>query len=103
MTDDTHNAVDDERRRHFRIDMEKELVDIAWTDNEGNTQQRKITCLDFSKGGLKVDCDQEIPIGTETEVIFKAAHPASQKLLGKVIRCVKDDSGWFHIALQLND
>ncbi len=101
MTDSA--SIDDERRQSFRIDMEKELVDISWKDENGNVQQRKIVCLDFSRGGLKVDCDQLIPTGAEVEVIFKVAHPQSQKLTGKVLRCVQDDSGgWFHIALQLD-
>jgi len=101
MTDSA--SIDDERRQSFRIDMEKELVDISWQDEKGNVQQRKIVCLDFSRGGLKVDCDQLIPIDAQVEVIFKAAHPQSQKLTGKVLRCVQDDSGWFHIALQLDE
>ncbi|MBL4910863.1 MAG: PilZ domain-containing protein [Alteromonadaceae bacterium] len=101
MTDSAN--IDDERRQSFRIDMEKELVDISWTDENGNVQQRKIVCLDFSRGGLKVDCDHIIPIGTAIEVLFKAAHPTSQKLSGKVLRCIQDDSGWFHIALQLDE
>ena len=101
MTDSAN--IDDERRQSFRIDMEKELVDISWTDKSGNVQQRKIVCLDFSRGGLKVDCDHITPIDTQVEVVFKAAHPASQKLSGKVLRCIEDDSGWFHIALQLDE
>jgi len=101
MTDSAN--IDDERRQSFRIDMEKELVDISWTDDSGNMQQRKIVCLDFSRGGLKVDCDQAIPVATNIEVLFKGAHPSSQKLTGKVLRCRQDDSGWFHIALQLDN
>jgi c-di-GMP-binding flagellar brake protein YcgR len=100
MTDSANN--DDERRQSFRIDMEKELVDITWTDKDGNVQQRKIICLDFSRGGLKLDCDQLIPIGTQVKVVFKVAHPASQELSGKVVRNIEDDSGWFHIALLLD-
>jgi len=101
MTDSAN--IDDERRQSFRIDMEKELVDISWTDDLGNMQRRKIVCLDFSRGGLKVDCDQAIPVETNIEVLFNAAHPSSQKLTGRVLRCVKDDSGWFHIGLQLDN
>jgi len=103
MTDsaDIDDERDDERRQSFRIDMEKELVDISWTDEQGNIRQRKIVCLDFSRGGLKVDCDQPLPVGVSVEILFKAAHPDSRKLLGKVLRCVKDDSGWYHIALQI--
>jgi len=101
MTDSAN--IDDERRQSFRIDMEKELVDISWTDEKGNKQQRKIVCLDFSRGGLKVDCDQAIPISSNIEILFKAAHPTSQTLKGIVLRCIQGDSGWYHIALQLDN
>ena len=36
-----------ERRQAFRLDMEKELVDIVWTDEQGHQHQKKIACLDF--------------------------------------------------------
>lgn len=101
MTDNTN--IDDERRQSFRIDMEKELVDISWTDDKGNIQQRKIVCLDFSSGGLKVNCDQAIPVASNIEILFKGAHPNSQKLIGKVLRCIKEDSGWYHIGLHLDN
>ena len=94
---------EDERRQSFRIDMEKELVDIAWIDDSGNQQRKKIACLDFSRGGLKVDCDCEISIASQVTVIFKATNSHSQKLFCKVQRCIKQDNGWFQIALQLTD
>lgn len=89
-----------ERRQSFRLDMEKELVDIIWNEN-GIERSKKIACLDFSRGGLKVDCDCEIAINTQITIVFKAANPNSQKLFGKVIRCIKQDNGWFEVALQL--
>jgi len=46
-----------ERRSSFRLDMEKELVDIMWQDENG----QEIICLDFSRGGLKLDCDVALP------------------------------------------
>jgi c-di-GMP-binding flagellar brake protein YcgR len=93
----------EDRRQSFRLDMEKELVDIAWVDSEGNQHQKKIACLDFSRGGLKLDCDQEIALQTPTTVIFKAASPNNQKLYGRVIRCIKQTNGWFEIALRLDE
>lgn len=96
-----HN--ESERRQSFRLDMEKELVDIIWCDAGGNEQRKKIACLDFSRGGLKVDCDCEIAPQTEITVVFKAANPNSQKLFGRVIRCIKQENGWFEVALQLVD
>ncbi|MGB1263099.1 MAG: PilZ domain-containing protein [Cognaticolwellia sp.] len=93
----------DERRQSFRIDMEKELVDIMWTDSHGAQQRKKIACLDFSRGGLKVDCDCEIAAESQVTVIFKADNAESQKLFCKVLRCVKQDNGWFQVAMQLTD
>ena len=93
----------DERRLAFRLDMEKELVDIVWQDASGNEQRKKIACLDFSRRGVKLDCDIGIPMATPVTVIFKAADPSSQKLTGKVVRCLKQDNGWYEIALQLDE
>lgn len=101
--DNTHKNEASERRRSFRLDMEKEIIDIVWIDNNGDEKRKKIVCLDFSRGGLKVDCDCEIAANTQVTVIFKAANPNSQKLFGKVIRCVKQDNGWFEVAMQLTD
>jgi hypothetical protein len=91
-----------ERRSSFRLDMEKELVDIVWTDESGQEQSKKIVCLDFSRGGLKLDCDITLPVQTAVTVIFKAANTSNQKLFGKVLRCIKQDNGWFEIALVLD-
>jgi hypothetical protein len=91
-----------ERRQSFRLDMEKELVDIIWVNDQQQQLQRKITCLDFSRGGLKLDCDHSIPLQTEVTVVFKVANPNSQNLHGKVIRCIKQPNGYFELALRLN-
>ena len=100
---ESNENIDDEseRRQHFRLDMEKELVDIIWV-NEQQQLQRKITCLDFSRGGLKLDCDHSIPLQTEVTVVFKVANPNSQNLHGKVIRCITQPNGYFELALRLN-
>jgi hypothetical protein len=106
MSDDIpkQNSQDaEERRQSFRLDMEKELVDLTWANNSGQEVNKKIVCVDFSKGGLKLDCDQSIPINTEVTVRFKAAATNSQILKGKVIRCIEQDNGWFELALRLND
>ncbi|WP_286234036.1 PilZ domain-containing protein [Thalassotalea sediminis] len=92
-----------ERRRSFRLDMEKELVNIQWQDDTGQEFNKTIACLDFSKGGLKLDCDQAIPLNVKATVIFKAAAPQSQSLTGQVVRCLKQDTGWYEIALRLDN
>mgnify|MGYP000317680119 CR=1 FL=1 len=93
---------DSERRSSFRLDMEKELVDIIWTDESGQERTKKIICLDFARGGLKLDCDITLPVKTEVTVLFKSASSNNQKLFGKVLRCIKQDNGWFEIALILD-
>ena len=93
---------DDERRQYFRIDMEEELIDIIWEDMVGEQHKKKITCLDFSRGGVKARCDEAIPLNTQATVIFKAADPSSQRLNGRILRCIKQASGMFQIALKLN-
>ena len=102
MTDADQDKTNDERRQSFRLDMEKELVDIFWQNEQGQQVNQKIVCLDFSKGGLKLDCGQAIPLQTPVTVVFKAADPKSQKMTGRVIRCIQQDSGWFDVALQLD-
>lgn len=91
-----------ERRRSFRLDMEKELVDIVWNDEKGQEHTKKIACLDFARGGLKLDCDETLPINTAVTVVFKSANASNQKLYGKVLRSIKQTSGWFEIALVLD-
>ncbi len=92
-----------ERRQSFRLDMEKELVDIVWTGADGIERNKKIVCLDFSRGGLKLDCDQAVEVQTPAQIVFKSANPNSQKLYGRVIRCIKQENGWFEIALRLDE
>lgn len=101
MTENNNDAM--ERRKSFRLDMEKELVDIHWVDENDKAQCKKIACLDFSRGGLRLDCDHPIPIHTQVKVIFKQAAPDSQRLDGHVLRCIKQKNGWYEIALRLND
>ncbi|MCW8832169.1 MAG: PilZ domain-containing protein [Colwellia sp.] len=99
----TENSYDElERRKSFRLDMEKELVDIIWTDEEGQERTKKIACLDFARGGLKLDCDITLPTQTKVTVNFKSANANNQKLYGKVLRCTKQDNGWYEIVLTLD-
>lgn len=91
-----------ERRSSFRLDMEKEFVDIMWTDENGQERTKKIVCLDFSRGGLKLDCDITLPVQTAVTVIFKSADANNQKLFGKVLRCVQQENGWFEVVLMLD-
>jgi len=88
-----------DRRQFFRLDMEKELIEITWHDNKGIHKNKKIGCFDFSRGGLKIDCDESIPVSVIVTITFKAAAPKSQILKGKVLRCLKQKYGGFEIAL----
>ena len=93
---------DYERRKSFRLDMEKEFVDISWQNENGTETTKKIICLDFSQGGLKLECDNKIPVNIAVVITFQAAATNSQKLFGKVLRCTKQENGWFEVALQLD-
>jgi len=96
------NSKGTERRKSFRLDMEKELVDILWTDGDEQEHHKKIACVDFARGGLKLDCDQGIAVNTPVVVVFQSANASSQKLYGKVLRCIKQKNGWFEIGLAIN-
>lgn len=100
MTQSSSDGI--ERRQSFRLDMEKELVDIVWLDEHGEERTKKIACLDFSRGGLKLDCDQALPLQVPVTIVFKSANTNSQKLYGKVLRCSKQKNGWYEIALTLD-
>jgi len=90
-----------ERRQHERVDMNEEPIDIIWKDIIGTEHQKKITCLDFSRGGVRARCDQNIPLNTEATVIFKTAAPNSQRLNGRILRCIEQTCGSFQIALKI--
>jgi len=100
MSDDSSSDL--ERRSSFRLDMEKELVDIVWTDENNHEINKKIVCIDFSRGGLKLDCDIALALHMPVTIIFKSAAVNNQKLFGKVLRCIKQDNGWFEIAIRLD-
>ena len=100
MSENSSNKA--ERRQFFRLDMEKELVDIVWIDEQGLQRTKKIACLDFSSGGFRIDCDQAIADKTSVSVVFNSKSTHSQKLYGKVLRCIKQDNGWFEIAVILD-
>ena len=92
-----------ERRQSFRLNMEEEIVDIFWRDSQGVEQTKKIACLDFSRGGLRACCEQPIELQSTATVIFKAANPNSQKLYGRVIRCIQTKKNHYEVALRLDE
>ncbi|MGB0937693.1 MAG: PilZ domain-containing protein [Colwellia sp.] len=91
-----------ERRQAFRIEMENEIIDISWETTPGELVTRRIACIDFSRGGLKVNCDAAIETDTFVTIVFRAAHENSQKLTGKVLRCLKQNNGWYEVGIQLD-
>ncbi len=78
MTDSSFDEL--ERRKSFRLDMEKELVDILWTDEQGQERTKKIACLDFARSGLKLDCDIALSTQTKVTIDFKSANANNQKI-----------------------
>ncbi|MEW6996552.1 PilZ domain-containing protein [Colwelliaceae bacterium BS250] len=89
-----------DRRQHFRIDMEDEAVDLLWCDNEGQSHKVKSVCADFSKGGLRIEHNFPIVIGTQVSFKFQAEHPESKALSAEVIRCFELSNGSFSIGFQ---
>ena len=101
MTESSDHEI--ERRQFFRLDMEKELVDIAWADEDGQHFTKKVACIDFSRGGIRIDSDIAMAEDTPIKVTFKANSPNAQELTGKVLRCIKQSTGWYEIAFIFGD
>jgi len=97
------SSADIDRRKSFRLDMEKEIVDISWIDESNKQRVKKTACLDFSRGGLRLDCDQLLPETTKIMVQFRSAENNSKKLYASVLRCEKQANGWYEIALLLDE
>jgi len=100
MTDNAQNEQD--RRQYFRIDMEQELIDIAWIDQQEKQQHQQLVCLDFSKGGIRIESAQTIALGTAVNVTFQA-DVNNQPLITRVLRCQRSTSGQFDIALRITN
>jgi len=100
MTDSSNGGID--RRQSFRLDMEKEIIDISWIDENNQERVKKIACLDFARGGLKIDFDEPLPLGIKVDVIFRSTETKSKILPAKVLRCIKQDNGWYEVALLLD-
>lgn len=101
MNEDDYQNI--ERRQSFRLDMEKEFVGLQWQDDNNQLVTKKVICLDFSKGGMKLDSDQSIAVDTPVTIVIKPNESQSRNLSGKVIRCTQQDNGWYLIALRLVD
>ena len=93
---------ENERRQAFRIDMENEIIDISWLNDKNEKVTRRIACMDFSRGGLKINCDSVIEENTNVTIVFRAANANSQHLKGHVLRCLKQNNGWFNIGIKLD-
>jgi len=100
MTESGNDEID--RRNSFRLDMEKEMVDISWTNDVNQERIKKVACIDFARGGLKIDFDEPLPLGIKVDVIFRSTETKSKILPAKVLRCIKQDNGWYEVALLLD-
>jgi len=99
MTESSDHEI--ERRQHFRLDMEKELVDVCFRDEQGEERRKKVACRDFSRGGLRIDSDIAMAQGLAVVVTFKVNTTGSQSLKGEVLRCSRLENGWFEVAFEL--
>lgn len=91
-----------ERRSSVRLDMEKQVVSITWNDNENQSHTQKVTCLDVSRGGLKLEMAHAIEVNSIVEVQFTADDISNKSFAAKVIRCVQLEHGWYNIGLQFS-
>ena len=101
MTDSSNHEI--ERRQSFRLDMEKELVTVSWADENGRQWSKSLACLDFSRGGARIDCDMAISEGSDATITFKANTPDKQTFQCQVVRCSEQPTGWYEIAFTLGD
>ncbi|WP_371372786.1 PilZ domain-containing protein [Thalassotalea aquiviva] len=90
-----------ERRKHFRIDMENETVEMFWRDSEGQAHQLECQCIDFSRKGLKIEHDFAIEVDTPVSIRFQTNHPNSKDINAKVVRCLENVDGKFSIGFEI--
>jgi hypothetical protein len=92
----------EERRSSARLDMEKQMVSIKWTDANKQSQKRLVTCMDVSRGGLKLELEVAIPVDSLVEVQLTPENLSPQTFQAKVIRCAQLEHGWFNIGLKFS-
>ena len=87
-----------DKRKSLRLDMESELVGLAWRNKEGQLIKRQVMCIDVSNGGLKVNIDRRIETDDFVEVTFKDKQGGTNTKLAKVLR-ETEEHGWFDVAM----
>lgn len=90
-----------ERRKNFRIDMENETIDLIWKDTDGKSYKVQSVCVDFSKGGMKVENEFAILPNTKVSFRFQSEHPDSIALRAKVVRCTKMGDKRYSIGFKI--
>ena len=85
-----------ERRKSLRLDMEHHLVTI-WGPNQSSMKQ--VVCVDVCNGGVSLNVDTPITVDTVIDVMLTPADTESPKRKAKVLRCIKQDTGWYLIGL----
>lgn len=90
-----------ERRESLRLDMEKELVNVIWQDEQGNELSTKCICVDISRQGMQLNFDREIKEGSEIFVQFSTNDVNAKKWPVKVLRCHLSINGWYLLGLQM--
>lgn len=97
-----------ERRSSLRLDMESELVVIYLKNAAGVEKEKHVTCVDISNGGLAVNSDEAIEIGSLIKVKTNPQDTDCPIYNAKVLRCDVQGTGWYNIgfvfqAEKLND
>lgn len=88
-----------DRRESLRLDMEKHLIEISWTENSA-TVTRSVMCFDVSGGGLQIEMDKPLPLNTQVNVQFQPSESASKLFEAQIIRVIRTENGWFNMGLE---
>ncbi|MGS0696686.1 PilZ domain-containing protein [Shewanella sp. 0m-4] len=92
----------EERRNSARVDMENEKVVITLqSDVTVVTKPSEAICIDLSRNGALLQCQQAMPTGTLIAITFNNDKDNENTIKGQVCRCQPLDNGHFHVALQL--
>ncbi|GIU47743.1 pilus assembly protein PilZ [Shewanella sairae] len=82
--------------------MESETVSIAiQSEVDVITKPSDALCIDLSRKGALLQCQQAMPLGTLIAVTFNAGRDNQNTVKGQVCRCITVDKQKFNVALQL--
>ena len=92
----------EDRRQSTRVDMESEKVLISiQSELDVITKPSYALCIDLSRKGALLQCNQSMPLGTLIAVTFNPDMDNENQVKGQVCRCTQIADASFQVALQL--